>query len=87
MNNEIELKKNNSGIHLMSRGNSEYTICGDAQDGDEMVGGKQKSMIDLKGFQKVTCKKCKIEIANILNYIRKLNRATPARKIRKKARP
>lgn len=66
----MEFKKNNSGVHLMSASNSEYTICGDAWDGDEMVGGNQKCRIDLKGFQKVTCKKCKEEIANISNYLK-----------------
>lgn len=70
----LEFKKNNSGVHLMSNNSSEYTICGDAWDGDEMVDGNQKTMIDLQGFQKVTCKKCKIEIANISNYLKMISR-------------
>lgn len=66
----MEFFKNKSGVHLMSYGNSEYSICGDAWDGTEIVGGDQSEMVALQGLQKVTCKKCLAEIREVSEYLR-----------------
>jgi hypothetical protein len=70
MKTKMEFFKNNSGIHLMATGNSEYSLCGDAWDGTEIVGEDQKCMVALSGFNKVTCKRCKKEISNVSYYLK-----------------
>jgi hypothetical protein len=66
----MEFFKNNHGIHLMCTSNSEYTICGIAWDGTEMFGDDDKEMKPVAGFSVITCKACKKEVANIVEYLR-----------------
>lgn len=58
-------KSNDGLIHLLSANNSEYTLCGDAFDG-EADGIKDDPVAHLPcAKQAITCPRCIVEIKNI----------------------
>lgn len=60
-------KHQNGTVHIQSLSNSEYTLCGDAFDGD--LDCRETTSLDMVKNEKVTCKKCLMEIEQVNQYL------------------
>lgn len=65
MARKYDLIENDDGVHGTNPSNSEYTLCGDAWDGNEDDGYTESVRVD---DQRVTCPKC----VEVIRYCKRL---------------